>query len=124
VPGTLAKAGLASKPAKGRIGSRASLATQRLPAHRRPGARAVRPAAKLGLRIGEFIVKRRARRRIERFREVGKTAASLAVVYGPMAAEVLGLAEAPKPKRRAPAFAAGVVIGAGATYVLAHNRRD
>jgi hypothetical protein len=41
-----------------------------------------------------------------------------------MAAEVLGLADAPKPKRRAPAFAAGAVTGAGATYLLIRQRRD
>jgi hypothetical protein len=111
-----------SKPAKWRIGSRASVATQRPLAHRRASVLAVRPAVKLGWRIGEFVVRRRARVRIERFREVGKTAASIAVIYGPIAAEVLGLVEPPKPKRRAPAFAAGVVIGAGAMYVVARDR--
>jgi hypothetical protein len=114
---------MASKPAKWRIGGRASVATQRPFAHRRAGVLAVRPAVKLGWRIGEFVVRRRARGRIERFRGVGKTAASFAVIYGPMAAEVLGFVEPPKPKRRVPAFAAGVVIGAGAMYVVARDRR-
>jgi hypothetical protein len=35
-----------------------------------------------------------------------------------MIAEVFGLVEEPQRKRRAPAFAAGVVAGAGALYVL------
>jgi hypothetical protein len=41
-----------------------------------------------------------------------------------MTAEVLGLVEPPKPKRRAPAFVAGVVIGAGAVYVLIRKQRN
>jgi hypothetical protein len=51
-------------------------------------------------------------------------AGSIVVIYGPMAAEVLGLADAPKPKRRAPAFVAGAVTGAGAAYFLIRQRRD
>ena len=85
---------------------------------------AAKPAAKLGWRVGRVIVRRKARARTERLRVAGRTIASFAVIYGPMAAEVFGLVEAPKPKRRAPAFAAGVVIGAGAMYVLKRNTRD
>jgi hypothetical protein len=51
-------------------------------------------------------------------------AGSIVVIYGPMVAEVLRLAETPKPKRRAPAFAAGVVTGAAAAYFLIRQRRD
>ncbi len=52
-----------------------------------------------------------------------RTAASAAVIYGPIAAEALGLVKLPKPKPRLPAFAAGVVIGAGAVYYVDRNRR-
>jgi hypothetical protein len=45
-------------------------------------------------------------------------AGSIVAIYGPMAAEALGLVEAPKPKRRARAFAARVVTGVAASYVL------
>jgi hypothetical protein len=90
---------------------------------RRWSLRAAKPPAKLGWRIGRIVVRRRARARIERLEATARTVASFAVIYGPMAAEVFGLVEAPKPKRRAPAFAAGVVIGAGAMYVL-KNARD
>jgi hypothetical protein len=41
-----------------------------------------------------------------------------------LGAEVFGLVDAPKPRRRAPVFAAGVVTGAGATYLLTRQRRD
>jgi hypothetical protein len=55
---------------------------------------------------------------MERLGAAGRTVGSFAVIYGPMAAEVFGLVEAPKSKRQAPAFVAGVLIGAGAMYVL------
>jgi len=74
--------------------------------------------------VARIVITRKARGRIERFVDVGKTAGEIVVIYGPMAAEVLGLVEPPKPKRRAPAFAALIVIGAGAVYVLNRNRRD
>jgi hypothetical protein len=41
-----------------------------------------------------------------------------------MTAEVFGLVEPARPKRRAPAFVAGVAIGAGAVYVLNRSQRD
>jgi hypothetical protein len=113
-----------SKTTKARTHGRASLATLRHPAHRHARLLANSPAANLGWRISEFVVRRKARRRIERFRETRKTAASFAVIYGPMAAEVLGLTQAPRPKRQAATFTAGVVIGASAMYVVARNRHD
>jgi hypothetical protein len=85
---------------------------------------AAKPAAKLGWRVGRVIVRRKVRTRTERVRVAGRTIASFAVIYGPMAAEVFGLLEPPKPRRRAPVFAAGVVIGASAMYLLKRNRRD
>ena len=66
----------------------------------------------------------KARDQIGRAGAAGKTLGSLIVVYGPMAAEVFGLIETPKPKRRAPAFAAGAVVGAGALYALNRKNSD
>ena len=74
--------------------------------------------------VARIVITRKARGRIERFVDAGRTAGEIVVIYGPMAAEVLGLVEPPKRKRRAPAFAALIVIGAGAVYVLNRNRRD
>jgi hypothetical protein len=81
----------------------------------------LRRAAKVGWRIGMVVARRKARPKIERLGAAGRTAASFAVIYGPMVAEVFGLVEAPKPKRQAPAFVAGVVIGAGGTYALSRK---
>lgn len=111
-----------SKTAKMRMGGKGAAA--RRPALLRTTLRAGKPAAKLGWRVGRVVVRRKARARIERLGATGRTVASFAVIYGPMAAEVFGLVEAPKPKRRAPAFAAGVLIGAGAMYVVTRNSRD
>ena len=111
-----------SKTAKVPTSSRDAPA--RRPAHRRATVRAAKPAAKLGWRVGRIVVRRKARARIERVGAASRTVATFAVIYGPMAAEVFGLVEAPKPKRRAPAFAAGVMIGAGAMYVIRRDGRD
>jgi hypothetical protein len=94
------------------------------PALRRATLRAGKPAAKLGWHVGRVVVRRKARARIQPLGAAGRTLASFAVIYGPMAAEVFGLVKAPEPKRRAPAFAAGVVIGAGAMYFVTRNSRD
>jgi len=60
---------------------------------------------------------------MKRLGAAGRTVGSFAVIYGPTVAEVFGLVEPPKPKRRAPAFLAGVVIGAGAMYVFTRQQR-
>jgi hypothetical protein len=44
---------------------------------------------------------------MERIGDAATTARSILAIYGPVAAEALGLVEAPKPKRRAPRVAAG-----------------
>jgi len=59
---------------------------------------------------------------MERLGGAAQTVGSFAVIYGPMFAEVFGLIEAPKPRRRAPVFVAGVAIGAGAMYGLSRRR--
>jgi hypothetical protein len=72
--------------------------------------------------VAKVVVRRKARAQLDRLGVAGTTLGSFAVVYGPMVAEVFGLVEAPKQKRRAPAFVAGVAIGAGATYAVARRR--
>jgi hypothetical protein len=115
---------LPSKTAKLRMGAKGAGAMARHPTLRRATVRAGTPPAKLGWRVGKVVVRRKGRAQIERLSATCRTVASLAVIYGPMAAEVFGLVEVHKPKRRAPAFAAGVVIGAGALYVLNRNNRN
>jgi hypothetical protein len=62
---------------------------------RRPTAR---PAARASWFVGKKVAKREARRRGRRYRDAATTAWSAALIYGPMAAEALGLVEQPKPR--------------------------
>ena len=98
-----------SNATKLRIGAKGAVAIARY-----------RPLRRL---VGRVIVGRKTRGQIERVVTAGRTVGEIVVIYGPMTAEVLGLVEPPKPKRRAPAFVAGVVIGAGAVYVLIRKQR-
>ena len=106
---------MVSNKTKARFGVRATAAMARHPALRRATMRAGVPTAKV-------VVKRQMRDRMERIGPAARTAGSIIVIYGPMAAEALGLVEAPKPKRRAPAFAAGAMTGGVASYVLLRQR--
>jgi hypothetical protein len=107
-----------SKTTKARMGAKGAVAMARHPTLRRAAA----PPAKLGWHVGRVVVRRKGRAQIERLGGAGRTVGSFAVIYGPMVAEVFGLIEAPQPRRRAQAFVAGVVIGAGAGYVLGRNQ--
>jgi hypothetical protein len=106
---------MVSNKTKARLGVRATAAVARHPTLRRATVRAGVPAAKV-------VVKRQVRDKMERIGPAARTAGSIVAVYGPMAAEALGLVEAPKPKRRGPAFAAGAVTGGVASYVLLRQR--
>jgi len=106
---------MVSNKAKVRLGARGTAAMARHPTLRRAMTRVGVPAAKV-------VVKRSMRDRLELLGSAAKTAGSTVVIYGPIAAEALGLVEAPKPTRRAPAFAAGAVTGAVASYVLIRQR--
>jgi hypothetical protein len=99
-----------SNATKFRVGAKGAVAIARHPVVRRAVTRA--------------IVRRKARGQIEELVAVARTAGEIAVIYGPMIAEVLGIIEPPKPKRRAPVFVAGVVVGAGAAYVVVRSHRD
>ena len=107
---------MVSNKTKARLGAKATVAVARRPALRRATTRAGAPAAKV-------VVKRQMRGQMERIGPAARTVGSIVVIYGPIAAEALGLVEAPKPKRRAPAFAAGAVCGVAASYVVLGQRR-
>jgi len=100
------------------------MAMARHPTLRRATARAGAPTAKVGWRVGKTVAKRKARGHTERLVGAGRMAGSIVVIYGPRVARVLRITDAPKPKRRGPAFAAGVVTGAVAAYFLIRQRRD
>ena len=106
---------MVSNKTKARAGVRATAAVARNPALRRATIRAGVPVAKV-------VIKRQMRNQMERIGPAARTAGSIVAIYGPMTAEALGLVEAPKPKRRAPAFAAGVVTGVLASYALRSQR--
>jgi hypothetical protein len=106
---------MVSNKAKARLGVKATTTVARNPALRRATIRAGVPAAKV-------MVKRQMHNQMQRIGPAARTAGSIVAIYGPMTAEALGLVEAPKRKRRAPAFAAGVVTGVLASYALRSQR--
>jgi hypothetical protein len=88
-----------------------------------PTARqAAKPAAKATWFVAKKVAKRKASKHARRYGDAANTAWSIALIYGPMAAEALGLVDAPKPRRRLPAFLAGVAIGAGLMYLARRDR--
>jgi hypothetical protein len=89
---------------------------------KRPARRAVKPAAKAGVLVGKRVAKRKISGRARRYGEAARTARSAALIYAPMVAEVLGLVEQPKPKRRLPAFLAGIAVGGGLMYLAGRDR--
>ena len=138
-----------SKKTTAKMGAKAVLVMVRHPTLRRATVKAGTPPAKLGWRVGKVVARRKAGAQVDRIGAAGKTvaaagktvaaagktagaagktAAAFLVVYGPMAAEVFGLVEPRKPRRRAQAFAAGVVAGAGAgagaVYALNRSNRN
>ena len=91
-------------------------------ARNRTARRAARPAAKATWFVGKKVAKRKAKQRVRRHHDAAATAWSLALIYGPIAAEALGLVEQPKPRRRFPAFLAGIAVGAGVMHLAGRNR--
>jgi hypothetical protein len=88
-----------SKKTKGRLGIKAAKG-----AAKRPG---------IVMALGKPLARRATRKKLE---QVGEAVGTVLAVYGPQAAEQLGLVESPKQKRTAPRVAAGIAIGAGAVY--------
>ncbi|MFZ0091878.1 MAG: hypothetical protein WAL63_20415 [Solirubrobacteraceae bacterium] len=113
-----------SKTTSARLGAKGATTMVRHPLLRRATVRAAKPSVKLGWRVGKIFARRKAQSQFGGFAGVGRTvgsagrtAGSAAIIYVPMAADVLGLTPTPKPKRRLPAFAAGIAIGAGVAYL-------
>ena len=100
-----------SKTTKARLGARAMVVIAKHPMIRRAALKAGVPSAKL-------LAKREARGRLEPIGSAARKAGSLVVVYGPVAADALGLVEAPKRRRRAPRIAAASLLAAAAVLLL------
>ena len=83
---------------------------------------AAKPAAKATWLVAKKVAKRKASEHARRYGDAARTAWSAVLIYGPMAAEVLGVVEQPKPRRRFPAFLAGVAIGGGLMYLAGRDR--
>jgi hypothetical protein len=91
-------------------------------ARNRTARRAAKPAAKATWFVGKTVAKRKAREHARRYGDAARAAWSAALIYGPMAAEVLGVVEQPKPRRRFPAFLAGIAVGGGLMYLAGRDR--
>jgi hypothetical protein len=107
-----------SPKTKGKAGVKAVKAAAKRPQLLWAGTRIAMPAGKAGLKASKPLVKRRARRRVERLDQASRRLGEALSVYAPRAAYDLGLADPPKPKRTTPRVAAGAVLGAGAMYFL------
>jgi hypothetical protein len=91
-------------------------------ARNRPARQAAKPVAKATWFVGKKVAKRKATQHARRYGETARTAWSVGLIYGPMIAEALGLVEQPKPRRRLPAFLAGIAIGGGLMHLAGRNR--
>ncbi len=100
---------------KGRLGFKAVRAMAR---HPKATRRTVQVAGPPALKVAKPIARRKVRQRVQRAGDTARVIGETLAVYGPQAAQELGLVEPPKEKRTAPRVAAGVVIGAGAVYFL------
>ena len=110
--------GMPSKTTAAKTGAKGATKVAR----NRTARRAVKPAAKATWFVGKKVAKRKARKHAGRYGEAARTAWSAALIYGPMAAEALGVVEQPKPRRRLPAFLAGIAIGGGLAYLAGRDR--
>ena len=93
------------------------------PQIRRAAAEVVPPMARLSLGLGKRLARRRARRRIDQLNDTLNTARALVTSCGPHVVEQLSLVERRKPKRTAPRFVAGAVLGAGMVYLIEPRHR-
>lgn len=106
------------KRTKGKVAMKAAKAAAKRPRALLVGTKIAVPAGRAGVRASMPLLKRRARRRVERVDRVSRALGEALAVYAPRTAYELGLAEPPKPKRTAPRLAAGAVIGASAMYLF------
>jgi hypothetical protein len=88
---------------------------------------------KFGAGIGKRVVKRRARRHVEKSRRaarerveyallVTQTTAELVTIYGPIVALALGFADPPRRRSKVPQLAGAIAVGAGAAYFFGSKR--
>jgi hypothetical protein len=110
--------GMPSKTTAAKAGAKGATKVARNPTARR----AAKPAAKATWFVGKKVAKRKAKKHARRYGDAARTAWSAALIYGPMAAEVLGVVEPHKPRRRFPAFLAGIAVGAGLMYLARRSR--
>jgi len=108
-----------STTTKAKVGGKAAKAAIKNPGVLRAGSKGAKPVAKLGIKVGAPVAKRRVKRRAVRFGDAARDFSETLVTYGPQAAQELGLVEAPKPKRSLPRILIGVLIGAGAVLLPA-----
>ena len=110
--------GMPSKTTAAKAGAKGATKVAR----NRTARRAAKPAAKATWFVGKKVAKRKARKHARRYGDAARTAWSAALIYGPMAAEVLGVDESPKPRRRFPAFLAGIAVGGALVYLAGRDR--
>jgi hypothetical protein len=111
-------AGMPSKTAAAKAGAKGATKVIR----NRTARRTAKPAARATWFVGKRVAKRKVSKQARRYGEAARTAWAIALIYGPMAAEVLGVVERPKPRRRLPAFLAGIAVGAGLMYLAGRDR--
>jgi uncharacterized membrane protein YfcA len=109
---------MAGKKTGAKLGVAGAVAMARHPTLRRTTARAARPGAKIGWRVGKVVAKRKARDQLQQLGSIARTSTGLWVVYGVPVAQELGLIERPKPRRNGRVLVAGIIIGAAAAYFL------
>jgi hypothetical protein len=113
-----------SKKTAVRLGVGAAIAMARHRTLRRATMQVAEPTAKVGWRVGKVLAARKLRGQIERLDPAARVLSDFWVLYGPIAAEALGLVEPPRRRRRTPVFAAGAATGAAASYLLLRRLRD
>ena len=114
---------LVSTTTKGKLSLKAAAAGLKNPGATRLVSKTVAPAAKVGIGFRKAQAKRRARKRVGQVGRTALTVGEVLLVKTRAAAQELGLIERPAPKRTAPRVIVGVVLGAGATYLLLERAR-
>ena len=110
--------GIPSKTTAAKAGAKGAVKVARS----RTARRAAKGGAKATWFVGKKVAKRKAKKRARRYRDAARRARSAVRMYGPIAAEALGLVDRPKPRRRSPAFVAGIAVGAGVMHVAGRKR--
>jgi hypothetical protein len=110
--------GMPSKTTAAKAGAKGATKVVR----NRTARRVAKPPVQATWFVGKKVAKRKASKHARRYGDAVGMAWSAALIYGPMVAEVLGVIEEPKARRRFPAFLAGAAVGGGLVYLAARNR--